>query len=183
MGKNSWFSPSHESCGKSVTTRAGHSCPQSKADFQLKIGTPGSISVWWDPTSIKAGWVATVQGSPSCQTTPWAATKWLPLYYQLKCLQKYHGLLWRFHGVVILCQLTKQNLGASQKKTKLLTDGSLFPSPPSKAETKQNTTGRTIKIDKCQILISHQWKPSQNQGLRRMPAGVRHKRSTHKPSE
>ena len=128
--------PSHESCGKSVTTRAGHSCPQSKADFQLKIGTPGSISVWWDPTSIKAGWVAAVQGPPLCQTTPWAATKLLPLYYQLKCLQKYHGLLWRFHGVVILCQPTKQNLGASQKKTKLLIDGSLFPSPPSKAETK-----------------------------------------------
>ena len=64
-----------------------------KADFQLKIGTPGSISVWWDPTSIKAGWVAAVQGPPLCQATPWAAAKRLPLYYQLKCLQKYHGLL------------------------------------------------------------------------------------------
>ena len=91
--------------------------------------------------------------------------KWLPRYYQLKCLQKYHGLLWRFHGAVTLCQPQSKIL-VPPRRNQLLIDGSLFPSPPSKAETKHITTGSTIKIDKCQMHISHQGKPSQNQGLR-----------------
>lgn len=49
MSINSCFSPppphAHDSCGKFFTARTGHSCPKGKADFQLKIGSPGSLSL------------------------------------------------------------------------------------------------------------------------------------------
>lgn len=65
----------------------------------------------------------------------------------------------------------KTKLGVSQKqpKQRQLIEGALSPSPPSKTKTKQDTTGSAIKIDKCQILINHQWKP-QNQGPRSLLA-------------
>ena len=133
-----------------------------KADFQLKIGTPGSISVWWDPTSIKAGWVAAVQGPPLCQALPGLLRNGFHFTISLSVSRSITA--YSEDSTVQSSFVSQQNKVLVPPRKNQTVNRWVFVSRTPIQSRKQNTTGRTIKMDKCQILTSHQGKPSQNQG-------------------
>lgn len=138
MNINSCLSLPHESCGKFFTTRTGHSCPRSKADFQLNIETSGSIAVWWDPTSIKVGRVAAVQGPPLNQTTPQDAAK-NGFHFTISISGSRNIMAYTKDSMVwAYCAAQQNESWCLSERTKMLIDESLFLSPPSKTQTKNS---------------------------------------------